>query len=130
MARFVYIVYILTVDKRLLLKKQMLLTLYYQNWDLWTENILYQITCSLPSKIISSLIYVLNSCIPATYRSRNRRQLSYSEPAEPFDADEVEKYIVGEFGAKACVFERVCARYATRARALPRPQLDWPDVFR
>ncbi|KAG6457503.1 uncharacterized protein LOC115448242 isoform X2 [Manduca sexta] len=70
------------------------------------------------------------SLSPATYRSRNRRELTYlSESAEPFDVLEVEKYVVAEFGEKACIFERVCAHYATRARAQPRPQLDWPDVF-
>ncbi|KOB68357.1 Uncharacterized protein OBRU01_18876 [Operophtera brumata] len=68
------------------------------------------------------------SLIPATYRSRSRRQLTYESP-EPFDVIEVEKYIVGEFGNRACVFERVCAHYATRARAQPRPQMDWPDVI-
>ncbi|XP_022815575.1 uncharacterized protein LOC111348880 isoform X2 [Spodoptera litura] len=67
------------------------------------------------------------SLSPATYRSRNRRELTL-EP-EPFDVNEVEKYIVGEFGARACVFERVCAHYATRAQAQPRPQFDWPNVF-
>ncbi|KAJ0172187.1 hypothetical protein K1T71_012160 [Dendrolimus kikuchii] len=79
------------------------------------------------TNFIKKLSYALS---PATYRSRNRRELTLSEPAEPFDVLEVEKYIVGEFGARACVFERVCAHYATRARAQPRPQLDWPDVFR
>ncbi|XP_072933336.1 uncharacterized protein [Epargyreus clarus] len=67
---------------------------------------------------------------PATYRSRARRELTFiGETSEPFDAKEVEKYITGEFGAKACVFERVCAHYATRARSSPKPQMDWPDVF-
>ncbi|XP_026735698.1 uncharacterized protein LOC113499417 isoform X3 [Trichoplusia ni] len=65
----------------------------------------------------------------ATYRSRNRRELSLSDATEPFDVTEVEKYIVGEFGARSCIFERVCAHYATRAQAQPRQQLDWPDVF-
>nr|XP_021191675.2 uncharacterized protein LOC110377208 isoform X2 [Helicoverpa armigera] len=68
------------------------------------------------------------SLSPATYRSRNRRQLTFADP-ELFDATEVEKYIVGEFGARACIFERVCAHYAMRAQAQPRPQFDWPDVF-
>ncbi|XP_059051932.1 uncharacterized protein LOC131846611 [Achroia grisella] len=79
------------------------------------------------TNFLKKLTYSLN---PTTYRSRNRRELSYlSDTIEPFDALEVEKYIVGEFGARACVFERVCARYAARAQAQPRPQLDWPDVF-
>ncbi|XP_053615687.1 uncharacterized protein LOC128678279 isoform X2 [Plodia interpunctella] len=79
------------------------------------------------SNFVKKLTYSLN---PATYRSRNRRELSFaSEPVEPFDVLEVEKYIVGEFGTRACVFERVCAHYAARALAQPRPQLDWPDVF-
>lgn len=77
------------------------------------------------TNFVKKLSYALN---PATYRSRNRRELTLSDP-EPFDAAEVEKYIVSEFGAKACVFERVCAHYATRAVAQPRQQLDWPDVF-
>ncbi|KAF9411942.1 hypothetical protein HW555_006254 [Spodoptera exigua] len=78
------------------------------------------------TNFVKKLSYALN---PATYRSRNRRELTLGEP-EPFDVNEVEKYIVGEFGARACVFERVCAHYATRAQAQPRPQFDWPDVFR
>ncbi|XP_026748419.2 uncharacterized protein LOC113509303 isoform X2 [Galleria mellonella] len=79
------------------------------------------------TNFIKKLSYALN---PATYRSRNRRQLSFSsDVAEPYDVQEVEKYIVGEFGARACVFERVCAHYAARAQAQPKPQLDWPDVF-
>ncbi|XP_053615686.1 uncharacterized protein LOC128678279 isoform X1 [Plodia interpunctella] len=79
------------------------------------------------TNFVKKLSYALN---PATYRSRNRRELSFaSEPVEPFDVLEVEKYIVGEFGTRACVFERVCAHYAARALAQPRPQLDWPDVF-
>ncbi|XP_075984792.1 uncharacterized protein LOC142982256 isoform X2 [Anticarsia gemmatalis] len=76
------------------------------------------------TNFVKKLSYALS---PATYRSRNRRELTL-EP-EPFDVTEVEKYIVGEFGARACVFERVCAHYATRAQAQPRQQLDWPDVF-
>ncbi|XP_004931354.1 uncharacterized protein LOC101746867 isoform X2 [Bombyx mori] len=78
------------------------------------------------TNFVKKLSYALS---PATYRSRSRRELLLTDPAEPFDVVEVEKYIVGEFGAKACVFERVCAHYATRARTQPRPQLDWPDVF-
>ncbi|XP_046972195.1 uncharacterized protein LOC124538956 isoform X1 [Vanessa cardui] len=79
------------------------------------------------TNFIKKLSYALN---PATYRSRNRRALTFvSETSDPFDAQEVEKYITAEFGARACVFERVCAHYATRARTQPRPQMDWPDVF-
>ncbi|XP_026332328.1 uncharacterized protein LOC113239506 isoform X2 [Hyposmocoma kahamanoa] len=69
------------------------------------------------------------SVSPATYRARNRRELTLAESAEPFDVQDVEKYIVGEFGARACIFERVCAHYAVRAQTHPRPQLDWHDVF-
>ncbi|XP_021191674.1 uncharacterized protein LOC110377208 isoform X1 [Helicoverpa armigera] len=77
------------------------------------------------TNFVKKLSYALS---PATYRSRNRRQLTFADP-ELFDATEVEKYIVGEFGARACIFERVCAHYAMRAQAQPRPQFDWPDVF-
>lgn len=85
-------------------------------------------TC--PTSSHDSAYVVTYSCnVSATYRSRNRRELTLADP-EPFDVVDVEKYIVGEFGARACVYERVCAHYATRARAQPRPQLDWPDVFR
>ncbi|XP_073959382.1 uncharacterized protein isoform X2 [Choristoneura fumiferana] len=76
------------------------------------------------TNFLKKLSYSLS---PATYRSRNRRELAYD--ADPFDAAEVEKYIVGEFGARACVFERVCAHYAARAQVLPKPQMDWADVF-
>ncbi|XP_026497594.1 uncharacterized protein LOC113401782 isoform X2 [Vanessa tameamea] len=79
------------------------------------------------TNFLKKLSYSLS---PATYRSRNRRELTFaSETSDPFDAQEVEKYITAEFGARACVFERVCAHYATRARTQPRPQMDWPDVF-
>ncbi|XP_046972197.1 uncharacterized protein LOC124538956 isoform X2 [Vanessa cardui] len=79
------------------------------------------------TNFLKKLSYSLS---PATYRSRNRRALTFvSETSDPFDAQEVEKYITAEFGARACVFERVCAHYATRARTQPRPQMDWPDVF-
>ncbi|KAL4716219.1 hypothetical protein ACJJTC_004713 [Scirpophaga incertulas] len=74
------------------------------------------------------LVSVSEIC-SATYRSRNRRALVFAGEAEPYDVLEVEKYIVGEFGARACVFERVCAHYAARAHAQPKPQMDWPDVF-
>ncbi|XP_034835916.1 uncharacterized protein [Maniola hyperantus] len=79
------------------------------------------------TNFIKKLSYALD---PATYRSRSRRELSFTTDSEPFDSQEVEKYIIGEFGARACVFERVCAHYATRARSQPRPQMDWSDVFR
>jgi hypothetical protein len=82
-------------------------------------------------RVMYVYMYVFIVFFSATYRSRNRRQLSFAtEGAEAFDAVEVEKYIVGEFGARACIFERVCAHYAARARTHPRPQMDWPDVFR
>ncbi|XP_050681078.1 uncharacterized protein LOC126976628 isoform X2 [Leptidea sinapis] len=70
------------------------------------------------------------SLSPATYRSRSRRHLTYEGDSEPFDAQEVEKYIVGEFGTRACVFERVCVDYAKRAQTQPKPQMNWPEVFR
>ncbi|CAK1593960.1 unnamed protein product [Parnassius mnemosyne] len=80
------------------------------------------------TNFIKKLSYALS---PATYRSRNRRELGYvGESVDPFDPQEVEKYIVAEFGNKACVFERICAHYAVRARSQPRTQLDWSDVFR
>ncbi|CAK1545549.1 unnamed protein product [Leptosia nina] len=78
------------------------------------------------TNFIKKLSYALS---PATYRSRNRRQLTFASDPENYDVQEVEKYIVGEFGARACVFERVCTNYAKRARLQPRPQMDWPDVF-
>ncbi|CAB3233382.1 unnamed protein product [Arctia plantaginis] len=79
-------------------------------------------------KLTNLVKKVSYSLTPATYRSRNRRELTVSE-VEPFDVAEVEKYIVGEFGEKSCVFERVCAHYATQASLYPRQQLNWPDVF-
>ncbi|XP_022114807.2 uncharacterized protein LOC110993043 isoform X1 [Pieris rapae] len=78
------------------------------------------------TSFLKKLSYALD---PATYRSRNRRQLTFASDPESYDVLEVEKYIVGEFGARACVFERVCAHYAARARIQPKPQMDWPDVF-
>ncbi|XP_068619817.1 uncharacterized protein [Battus philenor] len=80
------------------------------------------------TNFIKKLSYALS---PATYRSRTRRELIYTgQTNEPLDAQEVEKYIVAEFGTKACVFDRICSHYATRARAMPRHQLDWTEVFR
>ncbi|XP_023935912.1 uncharacterized protein LOC112044326 isoform X2 [Bicyclus anynana] len=81
-------------------------------------------------KLTNFLKKLSYSLSPATYRSRNRRELTLASDSEPYDSQEVEKYIVGEFGARACVFERVCAHYATRARSQPRPQMNWSDVFR
>ncbi|XP_047511491.1 uncharacterized protein LOC125053913 isoform X3 [Pieris napi] len=78
------------------------------------------------SAVLAVLLIVAAS---ATYRSRNRRQLTFASDPENYDVLDVEKYIVGEFGARACVFERVCAHYAARARIQPKPQMDWPDVF-
>ncbi|XP_047991780.1 uncharacterized protein LOC125230603 isoform X2 [Leguminivora glycinivorella] len=69
------------------------------------------------TNFLKKLSYSLS---PATYRSRSRRQLAAD--TDPFDAAEVEKYIVGEFGARACVFERVCAHYAARAQRNPKPR--------
>ncbi|CAG4966310.1 unnamed protein product [Parnassius apollo] len=80
------------------------------------------------TNFLKKLAYSLN---PATYRSRNRRELGHvGELVDPFDPQEVEKYIVAEFGNKACVFGRICAHYAVKARSQPRTQLDWSDVFR
>ncbi|XP_047991788.1 uncharacterized protein LOC125230603 isoform X3 [Leguminivora glycinivorella] len=70
--------------------------------------------------ILFLLCAVFLSSYAATYRSRSRRQLAAD--TDPFDAAEVEKYIVGEFGARACVFERVCAHYAARAQRNPKPR--------
>ncbi|CAH0731831.1 unnamed protein product, partial [Brenthis ino] len=78
------------------------------------------------TNFIKKLSYALS---PATYRSRTRRELTFPIEVPEFDAQEVEKYITGEFGARACVFERVCAQFATRARAQPKPQMDWSQVF-
>ncbi|XP_014364208.1 uncharacterized protein LOC106715434 isoform X1 [Papilio machaon] len=80
------------------------------------------------TNFIKKLSYALS---PATYRSRARRELIYTDQSmESLDAREVEKYIVAEFGAKACVFERVCSHYAANARVQPRQQLNWADVFK
>ncbi|CAG9793295.1 unnamed protein product [Diatraea saccharalis] len=81
-------------------------------------------------KLTNFLKKLSYSLSPATYRSRTRRELTFAgDLADPFDVSEVEKYIVGEFGTRACVFERVCAHYAARARTHPKPQMDWSDVF-
>ncbi|XP_061379932.1 uncharacterized protein LOC116774195 isoform X2 [Danaus plexippus] len=81
-------------------------------------------------KVTNFLKKLSYSLSPETYRSRNRRALTFGgEITEPYDPQDVEKYIIGEFGARACVFERVCAHYATRAQAQPRPQMDWSTVF-
>ncbi|XP_014364209.2 uncharacterized protein LOC106715434 isoform X2 [Papilio machaon] len=80
------------------------------------------------TNFLKKLAYSLS---PATYRSRARRELIYTDQSmESLDAREVEKYIVAEFGAKACVFERVCSHYAANARVQPRQQLNWADVFK
>ena len=96
--------------------------------------ILFRTTLFYLELLLINISYNFNKFIvflTATYRSRNRRELTFaSEVPESFDAQEVEKYIIGEFGARACIFERVCAHYATRARQQPKPQMDWPQVFR
>ncbi|XP_041982995.1 uncharacterized protein LOC121736028 [Aricia agestis] len=72
------------------------------------------------TNFVKKLSYAVS---PATYRSRTRRD------ADPFDVQDVEKYIVGEYGERACVFERVCARYATGALLSPPAQIDFKEVF-
>ncbi|XP_013147658.1 PREDICTED: uncharacterized protein LOC106110379 isoform X1 [Papilio polytes] len=80
------------------------------------------------TNFIKKLSYALS---PATYKSRARRELIYTDQSmEALDAREVEKYIIAEFGAKSCVFDRICSHYAANARVHPRQQLNWADVFK
>ncbi|XP_011560593.3 uncharacterized protein LOC105390916 isoform X1 [Plutella xylostella] len=86
------------------------------------------------TNFVKKMSYALS---PATYRSRNRRfalhqssdQSSQLDQPDNFDASEVEKYIVNEFGPSACVFQSICGQYAELATKEPRQALDWPEVF-
>lgn len=67
-----------------------------------------------------------------TYVSRVRRDLPLVHDEEILNVDQVEKKLVSELGNNVCVYERICAKYATRTlqkRSRERV-LDWDIVFR
>ncbi|XP_031834909.1 uncharacterized protein LOC116428027 [Nomia melanderi] len=80
------------------------------------------------TNFVKKLAYSLN---PGTYASRAKRELPLIHDEEILDANQVEKKLVAELGDNVCIYERICAKYATqtlrkRSRA---HDLDWNVVF-
>nr|XP_033321511.1 uncharacterized protein LOC117217782 isoform X1 [Megalopta genalis] len=80
------------------------------------------------SNFVKKLAYSLN---PETYASRTKRDLPLIHDEEILDVGQVEKKLVAELGSNVCVYERICAKYATRTlRERSRERdLDWNIVF-
>ena len=68
----------------------------------------------------------------ATYRARNKRELSILEGEEIMDIEQVEKKLVSEFGNNVCIYERICSKYAQRTIEKNNRQLvvDWNTILR
>ncbi|XP_076237111.1 uncharacterized protein LOC143180935 [Calliopsis andreniformis] len=80
------------------------------------------------TNFVKKLAYSLN---PGTYTNRVRRDLPLLHDEEILDVGQVEKKLVTELGSNVCVYERICAKYATetlRKRSRERA-LDWDVVF-
>lgn len=61
-----------------------------------------------------------------------RRDLPLVHDEEILNVDQVEKKLVSELGNNVCVYERICAKYATQTlqkRSRERA-LDWDIIFR
>ncbi|KAK7870918.1 hypothetical protein R5R35_012144 [Gryllus longicercus] len=92
------------------------------------------------SNFMKKLAYAVN---PRTYARRARRALEGKSGVAALggaaeagagaapDPATVEKLLLNEFGARVCVYERVCAQYAQRALAAHghNQLLDWDTVF-
>ncbi|CAD7082768.1 unnamed protein product [Hermetia illucens] len=79
------------------------------------------------SNFVKKLAYSLN---PSTYRSRSRRDASYSEVSDiAIDVSIAEKQIVAEFGPKACILEEPCRIHAARP-GVRFQQPDWTEILR
>ncbi|PBC30527.1 hypothetical protein APICC_06981 [Apis cerana cerana] len=81
------------------------------------------------TNFVKKLAYSLN---PETYVSRVRRDLPLVHDEEILNVDQVEKKLVSELGNNVCVYERICAKYATQTlqkRSRERV-LDWDIIFR
>ncbi|XP_031371163.1 uncharacterized protein LOC102671784 [Apis dorsata] len=80
------------------------------------------------TNFVKKLAYSLN---PETYVSRVRRDLPLVHDEEILNVDQVEKKLVSELGNNVCVYERICAKYATQTlqkRSRERA-LDWDIIF-
>lgn len=67
-----------------------------------------------------------------TYANRVKRALPLVHDEEILDVGQVEKKLVSELGNNVCVYERICAKYASKTlqkRSRERV-LDWDVVFR
>ncbi|XP_029055914.1 uncharacterized protein LOC114882901 [Osmia bicornis bicornis] len=81
------------------------------------------------TNFVKKLAYSLN---PETYVNRVKRALPLVHAEEILDVGQVEKKLVSELGNNVCVYERICARYASKTlqkRSRERV-LDWDVVFR
>ncbi|KOC61295.1 hypothetical protein WH47_06119 [Habropoda laboriosa] len=80
------------------------------------------------TNFVKKLAYSLN---PDTYVNRVRRDLPLVYNEEILDVGQVEKKLVSELGGNVCVYERICAKYATETlqkRSRERA-LDWGVIF-
>ncbi|KAJ8682504.1 hypothetical protein QAD02_018296 [Eretmocerus hayati] len=71
------------------------------------------------------------SLSPKTYMSRSKRSLPRLFDEEILDVGMVEKKMVAELGENACIYERICAKYAetTLQRRSRERALDWDTIF-
>ncbi|XP_076760757.1 uncharacterized protein LOC143429166 [Xylocopa sonorina] len=80
------------------------------------------------SNFVKKLAYSLS---PDTYVSRVKRAPQLVHDEEILDVGQVEKKLVSELGTNVCIYERICAKYASqtlRKRSRERA-LDWNVVF-
>ncbi|XP_017884164.1 uncharacterized protein LOC108627429 isoform X2 [Ceratina calcarata] len=80
------------------------------------------------TNFVKKLAYSLN---PETYVSRVKRAHRLVHDEEILDVSQVEKKLVSELGNNVCVYERICAKYATQTlhRRSRERSLDWNTVF-
>lgn len=67
-----------------------------------------------------------------TYVNRTKRMARLIHDEEILNVGQIEKKLVEKLGNNVCVYERICAKYATRTlekRSRERV-LDWDVIFR
>ncbi|KAF7390864.1 hypothetical protein HZH66_009344 [Vespula vulgaris] len=81
------------------------------------------------SNFIKKLAYSLN---PETYANRTKRMTRLIHDEEILNVGQIEKKLVEKLGNNVCVYERICAKYATKTlqRRSRERVLDWDVIFR
>ncbi|XP_047354813.1 uncharacterized protein LOC124951078 isoform X2 [Vespa velutina] len=81
------------------------------------------------SNFIKKLAYSLN---PETYANRTKRMTRLIHDEEILNVGQIEKKLVEKLGNDVCIYERICAKYATKTlqRRSRERVLDWDVIFR